>query len=137
MTEYVSLGLVGFFFLFGAKMLLRRDWLAALAGALFFPLIESSVVNAANPLPIFVVYFVVYAVMLWIMLRLGVVALMSTMFFLNLIGGTALGTDLKAWYAPNGLVAIAILLMVAGWSFSTSLGNRDLLGVEKPESVIR
>lgn len=136
LTECVSLGLVGFFFLFGAKMLLRRDWLAALAGALFFPLIESSVVNAANPLPTFAVYFLVYGVMLLIMLRLGVVAMMSTMFFLNLIGGPSLGTDMKAWYAPNGLVAIAILLMVAAWSFSVALGNRELIGDETTESVI-
>ncbi|MCX6612362.1 MAG: hypothetical protein NTW74_16115, partial [Acidobacteria bacterium] len=136
LTECVSLGLVGFFFLFGAKMLLRRDWLAALAGALFFPLIESSVVNAANPLPTFAVYFLVYGVMLLIMLRLGVVAMMSTMFFLNLIGGPSLGTDMKAWYAPNGLVAIALLLMVAAWSFSVALGNRELIGDETTESVI-
>ncbi len=137
LTECLSLGLIGFFFLFGAKMVLRRDWLATLAGALFFPLIESSVVNAANPLTTFVMYFFVYGVMMWIMLRLGLVAMMSTMFFLNLIGGSAMGTDLKAWYAPNGLVAIAILLMVAGWSFTTALGNRELLGDEKTESVIR
>lgn len=126
LTECVSLGLLGFFFLFGAKMLLRRDWLAALSGAVLFPLIESSVVNAVNPLPNFAMYFLVYAVMLSIMLRLGVVALMSTMFFLNLIGGSAMGTDLKAWYAPNGLVAIAILLMVAGWGFYRSQGRREL-----------
>jgi membrane protein implicated in regulation of membrane protease activity len=70
---------------------------------------------------------------LLIMLRLGVVALMSTMLFLNIIGGSALGTDLKTWYAPNGIAAIAILLIVAGWSFYRSLGERDLLGGETSE----
>jgi predicted Ser/Thr protein kinase len=133
LTECLSLGLVGFFFLFGARMLLRRDWLAALAGALFFPLIESSVLNSTDRLPIYLMYALVYAVLLLIMLRLGVVALMSTMLFLNIIGGSALGTDLKTWYAPNGIAAIAILLIVAGWSFYRSLGERDLLGGETSE----
>lgn len=136
LTECLSLGLIGFFFLFGARMLLRRDWLAALAGALFFPLIEASVVYSSDRLAIYAMYFLVYAVMLLIMLRLGVVALMSTMFFLYLIGGSAMGTDLKTWYAPNGLVAIAILWFVAGWSFQRSLGGRELLGGEDVDQQI-
>ncbi|GEM_PF-1718061 len=38
-------------------------------------------------------------------------------------------TELKTWYEPNGLVA--------GWSFSASLRNRELLGAEKTGSIIR
>jgi len=36
LKECLSLGLLGFFFLFGAKVLLRRDWLAAMAGRCCF-----------------------------------------------------------------------------------------------------
>jgi predicted Ser/Thr protein kinase len=128
LKECLSLGLLGFFFLFGAKTLLRRDWLAAMAGALLFPLIESGVVNSTNRLPIFLVYVVVYAVMLMIMLRLGVVATMMTMLMLNVTGTSSLGLNLTTWWAPNGLLAMSLVLLVAVWSFQQSLGRRELLG---------
>lgn len=65
------------------------------------------------------------------MLRFGVVATMSTMFFLNLISASSMGLNLTAWWAPNGLLATALILLVAGWSFNTALGNRDLLGGDR------
>lgn len=130
LKECLSLGLLGFFFLFGARTLLRRDWLAALAGAVMLPWIESGVLNAANRVPMFLLYAVVYAVILQIMLRLGVVATMSTMLFLNLLGAASLGLDPKVWYAPNGLLMIAVILCVAGWSFERSVGLARGLSVD-------
>ncbi len=130
LKECLTLGLIGFFFLFGARTLLRRDWLAATVGAFLLPLIEGSVVDASNRLPIFAVYVLVYAAILFIMLRFGVIATMSTMFFLNLVSVSSMGLNLAAWWAPNGLLAIALLLLIAGWSFKIALGKRELLGGE-------
>ncbi|MBM3760948.1 MAG: hypothetical protein FJW36_11950 [Acidobacteria bacterium] len=100
-----------------------------------FPLIESGVMNATNLLPIFLLYVVVYSVLLFIMLRLGVVATMTTMFMLNVIGNSSLGLNLKVWWAPNGLLAAGLVLGVAAWGFQKSLGRRELLGSGEIETV--
>lgn len=127
LSEMLSLGLLGFFLLFGLRTLMRRDWIAAVAGALLFPLIEGSVTGGSAAWGMYALYVGVYGTLLMIMLRFGVVATMSAMLFLNLIGVSPMGTNLKAWYAPNGLLAIALILLIAGWSFSKSLGGRKLL----------
>jgi len=126
--ECLSFGLLGFFCLFGFRMLMRKDWLAAAMGAVLFPLIESGVSGGVSGWSVYGLYVVVYGVLLMIMLRLGVVATMSTMMFLNLIGASPMGTNLTTWYAPNGLAVSALILVVAGWSFYKALGNQDLLG---------
>ncbi len=127
LTEILSLGLLGFFLLFGLRVLLRRDWIAALVGAMVFPLIEGSVTGASGNLGMYALYICVYGVLLMIMLRFGMVATMSTMLFLNLIGVSPMGTNLTTWYAPNGLATMALILTIAGWAFAKSLGGRRLI----------
>jgi uncharacterized membrane protein len=61
-----------------------------------------------------------------VLLRLGLVASLSAVFFLNTINGTTLGTDLSAWYAPTGFATIGLMLAIVLYAFRQSLGDRTL-----------
>jgi uncharacterized membrane protein len=63
---------------------------------------------------------------MFVLLRLGLVATISAVFFLNLINGVTLGTDLNTWYAPTGLASIALILAIVVYVFKQSLGAREL-----------
>jgi hypothetical protein len=48
-------------------------------------------------------------------------------FFTTVVGTLPLTSDLSAWYASRGLVAVALALALATWSFRHALGGRKVL----------
>jgi serine/threonine-protein kinase len=126
-------GLILFWAIFGLRQLVRKNWLAAvLASAL------STLVNfAGNPptdwqteVPIF---FVLFAVLIFVLVRLGLVAAMASVFFLNSCGSIIVGSDWSTWWAPYGVATLAMLIGIAIFAFWRSLGSRELLGGTGPE----
>jgi hypothetical protein len=41
--------------------------------------------------------------------------------------GWPLTSDFSAWYAPIGLIVVALVLALAVWSFRNALGDRKVL----------
>jgi serine/threonine-protein kinase len=120
-------GLVVFFALFGLRRLLRKDWVAALAAAAGFTLIRGDILNQPAKVAI---YLTLYTILVFVLLRFGLVATVSAMFFLNATNAVTLGSDWKAWYAPYGIAVFAFLLGSATLAFWRALGSRAL--VEDP-----
>ena len=109
---------------------MRKDiWAAILAAALGvffnFSLAGESATDWRILLPI---YFVLFGVLIFVLLRLGLVAAFAAVFFVNTTGKIVLGSDWSAWYAPYGLATLVLLLAIALFAFWTSIGSRELFG---------
>jgi predicted Ser/Thr protein kinase len=128
-------GLMIFFLIFGLRRLVKRNWLAAILAALLSTLFNSGVMNSSEWRVLVPVYIFLMATLIFILLRLGLVATMAAMFFINSTGKIILGADWKAWWAPAGLATLALLLAIAAIAFWRSLGSRPLLGSEAAEAA--
>jgi serine/threonine-protein kinase len=124
----LRIGLTFFFALFVLRTLLRRDWLAAAVASLFGLFMEGSVVNSPDWPIKAVVYSIVYFTIFIVLLRFGLVATISAVFFINSFNGMPLGMDWTTWYAPYALATLALLLAITAVAFWRSLGSRGLLG---------
>jgi serine/threonine-protein kinase len=120
-------GLAAFFAIFGMRVFLKKDWLAAIVVALMFTFSEPTVVNSPHLLATALVYTAIYVVLMFLLLRFGLVATISMIVFTNGIDRITLGTDLRAWWAPYGLLALAAVLAAAGYAFWRSIGTREII----------
>ena len=129
----LPVGLVLFLGVLGVKLLVRRDVPAALlAAALAVPFNFQGQV-AEHWQVIVPIFFALFAILIFVLLRLGLVALCSAIFFLNSCGRIVVGADWTTWYAPYGLATLVLLLGIALFAFWCSLGSRELLGSSAAE----
>jgi serine/threonine-protein kinase len=124
-------GLIVFFVIFCVRFVARKDALAALVAAALISSQESGVVNATNWKAAAAVYVLLFAVLIFALLRFGLVATIAVFYFVNSLPAITLGGDWKAWFAPAGLATLLLLLGIAMFAFWRSLGSRELLGNEE------
>ncbi len=120
-------GLIVFFGLFGLRVLLRKDWIAALVGGIAFSVMDGGLSNSAHWQSDFAVLMVVYIAISFVLLRFGMVVTVAAVFSLNTFGGLGLGTDWSAWYAPTGFATVVLVLVLTAAAFRFTLGERELL----------
>jgi hypothetical protein len=124
------MGLTIFLAMFGLRHILRYELLAALAASVLFTMTEDSVTRSTDWLFMGIVFVILYMVLIYVLLRLGLVAIIVLVFFINAWNALALGTDWKAWYAPSGVATLLLLAGIAIFAFWRSLGSRELLAGE-------
>jgi hypothetical protein len=73
------------------------------------------------------VYILLYTAIIFVLLRLGLVMTVTTVFMFNFFNGITLGTDWTTWYAPAGFATITLLLVITLWAFRQALGDRELV----------
>ncbi|MFZ0955761.1 MAG: hypothetical protein WAN60_05425, partial [Candidatus Sulfotelmatobacter sp.] len=120
--------LVFFFLLFGLKILLRKEWIAAIVLVAIFALprgLSSTYMAVEIPAQI-----LVYAIAVVIVLRFGFVPLACAVFTINLAANVPLSADLSAWYMTSSILALLSVVALAGWGFYHSLGGEPLWRVE-------
>jgi hypothetical protein len=122
------LGLAFFFALFCVRTLLKRDWPAALAASLVGIWIEGGIVRSEHWHIMIPVYLAIYFGLFLVMLRFGLLAVISTLFFINGLQSIVVGLDWTTWYAPYGLISLVCFLAIATGAFWRSLGSRTLFG---------
>jgi len=127
----LKVGLVIFMAMFGVRLLVRRDLLAAVISAVIFTMQEGGVVNNPDWKMAAAVYILLFTLLSFGLIRFGLVTTISAVFFFNGFGAITLGDDWKAWYAPSGLATLLLLLGIAIFAFWRSLGSRELLGKEE------
>lgn len=115
--EAVQAGLIIIFLLFGLRLLLRRDYLAAVAAALLGTFVEGSTRNSMNPTLDIPVMFLIWAALTFVILRLGLLVAMVSMFTINLAGRIPLSIDFSAWYNSTGVLLTLILASLAIYAF--------------------
>jgi hypothetical protein len=64
---------------------------------------------------------------MWVGIQFGILPI-TLAILLQLVGSQApLTSDLSAWYGSKGLIVVALILMLAVWSFRNALGGRKVL----------
>src|SRR5579863_5154041 len=126
--QSIQTTLIFFFVLFGLKVLLRKEWIAAIVFVAIFAVpraLSSTYMSVEMPAQI-----LVYAIAVLIVLRFGLVPLACAIFTINLMANVPLSADLSAWYMPTSILGLLSVLALAGWGFYHSLGGEPLWRVE-------
>jgi serine/threonine-protein kinase len=119
------LGTLQFFFLLlGLKVVLRKDWLAAIAFVALFALPQGlSSSYAAVEVP---AWILIYAIAVLIVYRFGLIPLACAIFTINMLANVPFTADFSAWYMTTSVLALLSVVALAGWGFYQSLGGEPL-----------
>ncbi len=129
-----------FFLLLGLKVLVeflfglvkvkvaRADWIAAVLFVAIFVAMQS--LQSTHPVVDVPAVFLIYAVLVLIVLRFGLVPLAVGAFTVDMFTNVPLTADFSAWYASTALLALLSVVVLAGWGFYHSLGGEPLWRVE-------
>jgi predicted Ser/Thr protein kinase len=122
--QSIQTTLAFFFLLFGLKVVLRKEWIAAivLVAILALPRELSSTYMAVE-IP---AQILVYAIAVLIVLRFGFVPLACAVFTINLMANVPFSADLSAWYMTTSILALSSVVALAGWGFYHSLGGEPI-----------
>jgi tRNA A-37 threonylcarbamoyl transferase component Bud32 len=118
-------GIIMFFSVLGLRKLARREMPAVVLPALVWTLVATTMWLSPQWAVVMPTQFALFAVLFFVMLRLGLVAALAAIVFAN----EALhllpfqGASWNAWYAPYGLATMALLLAIGLFAFRRSLGN--------------
>lgn len=116
-----SVALLMLFFLL--RLVMRKQWLTAAGVILINALISSaanlSVINAC-------IWFLWFGLMMFLLLRFGLVACCVLVSSAIVLVSFPITANFSVWYASNGLLAIVVLLALAGVAFYTSLGGQKV-----------
>ena len=126
MANALLFGLLTFFAICGLRRLFRRDVPAAILAALFLVLSNNGTFSSPDWKVTAAIQVGICSLLVFVLLRLGLVATITTIFFINSANQVTLGTDWKAWYTPTGLATFCLLLGIAVFAFWRSLGSREL-----------
>jgi len=119
------LGTLQFFFLLlGLKVVLRKDWIAAIAFVAVFALPRGF--SASYPIVEVPTQILVYAIAVLIVYRFGLVPLACAIFTINMLANVPFTADLSAWYMATSVLALLSVVALAGWGFYQSLGGEPL-----------
>jgi predicted Ser/Thr protein kinase len=117
-----------FFLLLALKVVLRKDWLAAIAFVAIFALPRGlTSTHAATELPMLIL---IYGIAVLIVFRFGLVPLAIAIFTVDMLAGVPFSSDFSTWYMPTSILALLSVVALAGWGFYHSLGGEPLWRVE-------
>jgi type IV secretory pathway VirB3-like protein len=118
----VFLALVWFVLLFVLRTALRRDWLAAAAFVAIYMALNWLATPAA---PALAALFgaVQTALLVFVMLRFGLLALIASSFVLELLMLFPITADFSLWYAGASMFALVGIAAMAALAFRSSLGG--------------
>ncbi len=127
----VFAGLANLFLLFLLRMLLRKQWAAAAA----YILILTAIATLQSDTPLVTAPFEAIGdgLLVFVLMRFGLVAAMATFFFYGLLKGFPITTQASAWYAGIGFTAVLLMAAMALYGFYTSLGGRPIFGAARLE----
>jgi hypothetical protein len=113
----------------GRPHFLQSGFLAPFPPAALFTLAQDEV-TGPNWWVVGLLYLVATAVLIFVLLRLGLVATIAAAFFINAVNAMPLGTDWSAWYMPASIATLLLLVGISVFAFWRSLGGRGLIAEE-------
>ena len=123
-TSAIAMG--AFFLHLMVRVVLRNTWLASAAFVVLLALL--TVASAPEPPgPSFLAAVLYLSLLLWIMIRLGVLPTALFIAISSVMVKWPLTSDLTAWYADKSMIVVALLLALAMWSFRNALAGRKVL----------
>jgi hypothetical protein len=128
MLDQILNGLTGsmlfflLFFLF--RMILRKEWLAGVGFVLLFATLRGF--SSSYPLAEVPAIVIVYTVVVFMLLRCGLLALVVTIFITDLLAELVFTTNFSAWYGTGSLLLIVVVSGLAIFAFRKSLGGHRI-----------
>jgi serine/threonine-protein kinase len=113
-----------FFLLFLLRLVLRKEWLAATAVVAMFVALELA--KSETPLVDSGFFILAYSSVVFVLTRFGLVAYTTAFFVLNMLTSQPITRHLSAWYAPSGILVIAVVTALAIYGFRTTLEGRPV-----------
>jgi serine/threonine-protein kinase len=112
------------FFLFRA--ILRKEWLAGVGFVAMFIALRFFSSNNNYPVVDIPAMIIVYGVIVVMLLRCGLLSLVTTIFVTDLIGELVFTTNFSAWYGNGSLLLIILVSALAIFAFRKSLGGHKI-----------
>ncbi len=111
------------FILFLLRVLLRRQWIAAVV----FVLMMSAIFGLSSDSPFtWINNLLEWGIMYFVLVRFGLLALIGTFLAYFLLIMFPITPQLSAWYAGTGIAGAILILAFAAYAFHTSLGGRPM-----------
>jgi serine/threonine protein kinase len=110
-------GPASFFLLCGIRVLVRRDWLAALVGALVLSLQEGNLRHSSHMALDLPFYVALFAALAFALLRMGLVPAILATFIANLIDKVPVSSSFSAWYNPEAVFLLLTCASIAVFGF--------------------
>lgn len=117
-----------FFILLILKVVVRKDWIAALLFMLIYVgmrLLPSS--HLAIDLPL---WLLIYGVLVLVVFRFGLVPLAVGAFTVDTLANVPFTADFSAWYFGTTVLTLLVFVVIAGWGFYHSLGGQAVWKLE-------
>lgn len=119
-------GIIVFFLIFGLKVLLKREWLAALVAAVFLSVTQAASNDASELRTLIPLLFTIFGGLSFVLLRYGLVTTIVAVWCTNNILSLMLGTRLNTWFAGPGIMNWLTVVALVLFGFWNSLGGRLL-----------
>jgi serine/threonine-protein kinase len=117
-------GLLVVFAIFCFRAVCRKDWIASVAAAVFFTLEESDVWQGNMLLLNFLFFLGIFSLLVFVLLRLGLVSTMAALFFVNLLLRIPGAQGLTQPYESAVVTYPALLLAIVIWAFWRTSGQQ-------------
>jgi tRNA A-37 threonylcarbamoyl transferase component Bud32 len=119
------LGTLQFFFLLLVlKIILKKDWLAAIVFVGIFAALKS--LDSSYPAVDLPAQISIYGIAALVVFRFGLVSLACGIFTTDMLANVPFSADLSAWYMGTSIFALLSVVALAIWGFYTSLGGEPL-----------
>jgi hypothetical protein len=116
------------FKLLGAKSSRAVDWIAAVLFVAIFVFMKTP--QSTHMSVDLATIVLVYVVLVLIVLRFGLVPLAVGAFTVDMLANVPFTADFSEWYAGTTVMAMLIVVTLAGWGFYHSLGAERVWKVE-------
>lgn len=124
--EAIQGGTAFFLIIFVLRVILRKQWLAAVAFVAL--LVARQALNADNPVAAIALFVIIYSFLVVILMRFGLFCFTVTIFVLDGSTPMFVTNDLSAWYGLSTTFGILVIVALALYGFRTALGGRKLIG---------
>ena len=121
---YTVYSLVIFFLLFALRLVVKRDWLAAVVVAF---LGAATNPGGEYPLITYLLLGIIWLSILLVLRRFGMLALVVGLVVQNVLVVFPTTSHFSRWYASAGLTGIIVILILTIYGLRTSLAGRTLL----------
>jgi Protein kinase domain len=122
-TAFSAIAMMSLFLLL--NLILRKKWLAAVALGLVTFVVSLSGENFLIEVPF---GFLEAAVLVFVVLRFGLLSLAVLQFVSPVLQAAPITIDFSQWYAGRSLFALLVLVGIALYGFRVALGSRPVFG---------
>jgi hypothetical protein len=120
--------LVFFFMLFILRVLLRNKWLAAAVFVAIWTTFQS--LGTTHPFTDVPAVMAIYVIAAIALVRFGLVTLAAAVFTADSLGNLPATLNPSIWYFSSTMFVMAVVILLAAWTFQASIAGRKLFSAD-------